>query len=74
MENRFYGTHCLHYLEGNGDCCDCGQGFAHCDECGWGGEIVEGPAVSSEGTIDPNLCPECGNFICQSFEDCPIFK
>ena len=66
------GAHCLHYQEGDGDCCECQKGLAHCDECGWAGEQAAGAEVSAEGTIDPNLCPGCGDFICHSMEDCKL--
>ena len=56
--------HCLHYQEGDGDCCACGKGLAHCDDCGWAGEPYNGPEACAEGTIDPSLCPECGTDIC----------
>ena len=54
-------VHCLHYQECDGDCCDCGKKLAHCDVCGWAGEITE-------------LCPECGDFICPSYEECLLFR
>ena len=30
------GNHCLHYQEGDGNCCDCLKPLPHCHECGWG--------------------------------------
>ena len=29
------GDHCLHYMEGDGDCCDCGEKLVFCENCGW---------------------------------------
>ena len=58
------GNHCLHYQEGDGNCCDCLKPLAHCHECGWAGEQTAAPAA------DHNLCPTCGSFLCLSFDDC----
>ena len=51
------GNHCLHYQEGDGNCCDCLKPLAHCHECGWAGEQTADPAA------DHNLCPTCANFL-----------
>ena len=60
------GKHCLHYQEGDGDCCFCPQGLTHCDCCGWA-TVDEYKCNPSD---DDNLCPECGDFRCSSYEDC----
>ena len=60
--------HCLHYQEGDGDCCTCGKDLQHCDNCGWAGDA----RAVTDPSDDANLCPECGDFICASSrtEDC----
>ena len=60
--------HCLHYQEGDGDCCTCGKDLQHCDNCGWAGDA----RAETDPSDDANLCGECGDFICASSraEDC----
>ena len=63
--------HCLHYQEGDGDCCTCGKDLQHCDNCGWAGDA----RAETDPSDDANLCGECGDFICASSrtEDCRFY-
>ena len=55
--------HCLHYMEGDDDCCACEKGLVHCDSCGF---VTDG---------GDGMCPECKTYpLCPSHEDCQKYK
>ena len=63
------GRHCLHFQEGDGDCCICEKRLIHCDCCGFAADenyVMEG----AECAVDTNLCPTCGYDLCPGDEDC----
>ena len=65
------GNHCLHYQEGDGDCCICEAGLTHCDSCGWAGEPNEpGNGCNEDGCDCETLCPECNGVVCRSHANC----
>ena len=64
------GLHCLHYQEGDGDCCVCEAGLTHCDECGWAGEPEQLVVACCNEAPELVACPECGFGACRSHADC----